>query len=337
MKRITRAGILSLVFVLTFMFTAASAEVVVAGRFVPPTEKSHVFMQGIQIQERHNYEQGYDPFLDLNKHELTLKKGESETLKVFLNPSGKSLPVSWYSGNPLIAKIDEKSGEVTAVAPGTTMVWASSDKYWSTWDETGSSQVCYVTVQGTSKDPKPLDTSDWTYKYQNTTLTAPIKKYSNELTNIKKSIGGNSYSKVDKYDMFRVTGLIYGSTVINKAHTNIFIFKRTDGEGFMGYGFYACEKSPIKTSRGISIGAKKSTVQQKYGKVPYLTSQCMEAGKTYDVFCYETKVVGKSLFTVISFLFPKSKDTVSRILFYLGDDFQDWKDSIENGYIPVKF
>ena len=333
MKKVTRAGILSLVFVFTFMFITASSEVATAGRFIPPTERGHVRTQGIQIQPKHVA----PPFLDLNKHELTLKKGKSETLKAFLNPSGKSTPVYWASVNPQIAKIDEKSGKVTAVAPGTTMVWASSEKYWSTWDETGSSQVCYVTVQGGVNDPKPLDTDDWMYNYGEKQFTAPTSNYSKEIANVKKSIGGNSYSKTDEYDMFRVDGLIYGSAVVNKAHTNIFIFKRTDGEDFMGYGFFACEKSPIKTNRGINVGAKKSTVQQKYGIIPYLTSQYTDAGKTYDVFCYETKVVGKSLFTVTSFIFPKSKDTVSNILFYLGGDFQYWKESIENGQIPVKF
>ena len=48
-KKITRACILSLVFVLTFMFFAASVEVAAAGCFIPQTDKDHVLIQGIQI------------------------------------------------------------------------------------------------------------------------------------------------------------------------------------------------------------------------------------------------------------------------------------------------
>ena len=336
MKKITRAGILSLVFVLTFMFIAASAEVAAAGRFISPIDKGHVLTQGIQIQPKHVP----PPFLDLNKHELTLKKGQSETLKAFLNPTGKSTPVSWYSENPLIAKVDGKSGKVTAVAPGTTMVWAGSEKYWGTWDETGSSQMCYVTVQGGSNDPKPLDKSDWIYSYENKKFTAPTSNYSKEIANIKKSIGGNTYINTYDEDYLYCHGLLFGSEAASMAHTRIFyltVDKDIDealGYGFIGFGFIAKEESPVKTNRGIGVGAKKSAVQQKYGKIPYLTTQYTDAGKTYDVFCYETKVVGKSLFTFIRFAFLKSKDTVSIIMFYLGDGRYETKEIMEYGRIP---
>ena len=47
MKKITRAGILSLVFMFAFMFTAALAENAAAGRFIPPTDKGYVLMQEV--------------------------------------------------------------------------------------------------------------------------------------------------------------------------------------------------------------------------------------------------------------------------------------------------
>jgi len=47
MKMITRASIISLVFVLAFTFTAAFTDVAAAGRFIPPAEKGYILMQGI--------------------------------------------------------------------------------------------------------------------------------------------------------------------------------------------------------------------------------------------------------------------------------------------------
>jgi hypothetical protein len=81
--------------------------------------------------------------------------------------------------------------------------------------------------------------------------------------------------------------------------------------------FTAREKSPIKTSRGIAVGAKKSTVQQKYG-LPTLTDQYTVNGKAYEIFTYRTKAAGKNQYTDMTFYFLKSKGTVSEISFYLG-------------------
>jgi hypothetical protein len=296
------------------MFTAAFAEAAAAGRFVPPIDKGHVLMQGIQIQARHEVEEDRE-FIHLNKLDLTLAKGKSETLKATLLPGGKSVSVEWYSTNPKIAKVSQ-SGKVTAVAPGTTVISLFSMDYYGAWDQTGDSAVCYVTVPGGSKDAKPLDSSDRTYSYGNKKLTAPTNKFSEALANVKKSIGGNAYFSRYYYR----TGLLFGSKDFSIAHT--FIYYRgsaEDSKNSNGYGFDAYEKSPIKTNRGIGIGAKKSALQQKYGLPTYTPNDYIEARKIYEVYRYRSKTAGKALYTEITFYVLKSKGTVSQISLSVSD------------------
>jgi len=316
MKKVTRAGILSLVFVLAFMFISISAEVAAAGRFVSPTDKGYFRLQGIQIQAKHYWDYQEAPAIHLNKHRLTLQKGKSETLTASLLPGGKSVSVDeWSSSNPKIAKVSQ-SGKVTAVAAGTAIISAYSKKYGSVdWDKTGHSCSCYITVPGELKDAKPLGTSDRTYSYGNTKFTVPTSKYEEALANVKKKIGGYAGHYIDIYGIPYNKCLIFGSKDSSKAHTYIYI----DGSEYYdyGYGIEAREKSPLKTSRGISIGSKKSTVQQKYG-LPTEAEQFMEAGKTYEKLRYTIQPTEEGLFSELTFVFLKSKDTVTKINFYLG-------------------
>ena len=300
MKKISRAGILTLAFVFAFVFTAAAlAE---STRDMP-------------ISARHKYVKG-NPFIDLNKHDITLKKGKSATLKAVLKPSGQSVSVIWYSSNPKIAKVST-SGKVTAVAPGTTVISASHMEYIGTYDQTGFSGVCYVTVQGDAKDAKPLNKNDRTYNYGKTKFTAPTSNYSAAIANVKKSIGGYSYH-VDFPNIGHYEGVILGSDDRSKAHTDIYFLSNEIRA--VGYGFYASGKSPIKTSRGIAIGTKKSVVQQQYG-LPTSAYEFEEVGKAYELLSYHVKTAGKGFYTRMTFTILKSKNTVSKIAFYLGGDY----------------
>jgi len=308
-KKITRTGILSLVFVFTFMFMAASAEVAAAGRFISPT-----VMHDIQIQAKHDW--NYELIIHISKHELTLKKGESYTLKASLLPSGKSVSVEWWSSNDKIA-IVSNAGKVTAVAPGTAIIDARCEEYYEVPDKTGFSNECFVTVPGGSKDAKPLGTSDLTYSYGETKLTVPTSKYDEAFDKVKKVIGGYTASG-NKYAsgqwVYYSKGLLKGSKDISKAHTIIYINR-------YGYGFIARGASPIKTSRGIAIGANKNTVQQKYG-TPTLSDEYTMNGKKYDELQYWTKEAGKSLYKRLNFFFDK-KGFVTDITFYVGG-LGDW-------------
>jgi len=305
MKKVIRAGILSLTFVFSFMIMAVMAEGAAAGC---------VFSPGIKISARHNYNGDYQ-YIHLSKHDLTLQKGKSETLKAVLIPSGQSVSVKWYSSNPKIAKVSS-SGKVTAVSPGIAVISAGSDKHVGIGDQTGDSDECYVTVLGGANDVKPLGISDQIFYYGKTKLKAPAGNYEKAIANIKKSIGGYAYSEEGGY----MTGLIFGSTNAEKAHTKI--YKIGFFDGFEGFGFSAIEMSPIKTSRGISVGAKKSEVLQKYGlpteTLDYLEEEDEEDGKTYPVYLYEAKTAGKAQYTRVMFDFRKSKNTVSDICFFFG-------------------
>ena len=76
--------------------------------------------------------------ISLNKTELTLKVGESETLSINYNPSyASNKDVSWSSSNNDIVTID--NGKVTAIKPGTVEIKATSK-------EGNHESICKVTV-----------------------------------------------------------------------------------------------------------------------------------------------------------------------------------------------
>ena len=273
--------------------------------------KRFAFIPVSAMEGRHKSD-GSDSFIHISKHDLTLKKGNSETLKATLMPGGKSVSVKWTSSNPKIAKVTN-AGKVTAVAPGTTVISIYSDKYYYSGDTTGLSGECYVTVQGGAKDAKPLGAGDRAFSYGEKKLTAPTTKYVEALTNIQKSIGGYAYSE----DVVMVTyyGLIYGSKEKDKAHTDIYIYSYADE--YLGFGFEAKGNSPIKMGRGIAIGSKKSAVQQQYG-LPSSVYQYSEGGKTYEFLGYYSKEAGKNIYMIMTFHILKSKGTVSMMTFYSG-------------------
>ena len=306
MKKIAKAGILSLIFVLTFIFTSAFAEVAAAGYF--------------QIQPRHDYNIEDFPIIHINKHDLTLKKGESFILKAIVLPGGKSVSVDWRSSNPKIAKVSA-SGKVTAVAQGTAKIYADDNtgKYDFFKDNTGYSDICYVTVPGGVNDAKPLNASDLAYSYGKTKFTVPTGSYYEPLAKIKKSIGGfvdNDIGYVEfaaDHDIDYEQGLLYGSKDPSKAHTIIY-FNSIDR------GYFARDNSPIQTNRGIAIGTKKSIILEKYG-LPTRTYQFTEAGKTYEYLGYSVKEPGRSSYTITDFFVLKSKGTVSMILFMITNNY----------------
>ena len=300
MKKIKRIGMLSLTLVLVFMFTAAFIEIAAA-------DDDHAFTQGIQIQiqARHDNNNRDNPLLHLNKNELTLNKGQSYTLKAHILPSRKSVSVKWISSNPKIAKVSS-SGKVTAIAPGSVRIKAESNEYTGSTevDKNGYSDECYITVLGDAKDIKPIGMSDWTYNYGKFTFTAVANKQIDALAKIKKSIGGHtSYGHI--YGIF----LELRSKAGSKTHTVFCVDNHQ-------YFFIAREESPIKTNRGIMVGAKKSKVLQKYGLPTFFYQDEMD-DKTYELI-YTTKAPGKNLYTQLTFVFLKSNDTVNSIRFYLG-------------------
>ena len=73
-------------------------------------------------------------YIQINKHNLTLRTGETETLKARVASDNKGFAmekptvqtVSWFTTDESVATVD-KNGSVTAVGPGTCTVYALSD------------------------------------------------------------------------------------------------------------------------------------------------------------------------------------------------------------------
>ncbi len=77
--------------------------------------------------------------VSLNKNNLTLDVGKSETLTATITPSNATNQnVTWESSNPSVATVDE-SGKVTAVAPGEATITVTTA-------DGGKTATCTVTV-----------------------------------------------------------------------------------------------------------------------------------------------------------------------------------------------
>lgn len=74
----------------------------------------------------------------LNETDIDLRVGDTAMLEATVSPSDtRNKTVTWESGNPLVATVDQQSGLITAVKTGTTQITASvGDK----------KEVCTLTV-----------------------------------------------------------------------------------------------------------------------------------------------------------------------------------------------
>lgn len=82
--------------------------------------------------------------IELNKSELTLMEGKTETLTATLTPSNATTKVTWESTDDDVATVDQ-NGKVTAIAAGTATITASAGE--------GVSATCDVTVQAFEVTP----------------------------------------------------------------------------------------------------------------------------------------------------------------------------------------
>jgi len=261
-------------------------------------------------------------YLFLNKKLITLQKGKTTTLKVTTDPANANVKITWRSSNPKIAKVSSK-GLVTAVAVGTALITVSTDDFGYYSEDTGFSNECYVIVQGNSTDPKPIGANDQIFYYNKTKLIVPEWSknvdFSKILSDIKKSIGGTTYTEDAGLDGYYYTGIILGSKNVNQAHTDIYYQYESIKGNQYGFGFVARGKSPVKLFRGVEVGSKKSLVQSKYG-LPTYTDIFDEDGKTYEYFNYQTYSLksGKAMYMNLTFNFLQPKNTVVSIYYYYG-------------------
>ena len=164
--------------------------------------------------------------ITLNKSNITLSKGTSETLKATINPSDATddKTLKWTSSNPNIATVDN-TGKVTAVGGGTATITVKS--------QNGKEASCEVKV--TSKiESISLNKSNITLsKGTSETLQATINP--SDTTDDKKLVWTSSNPDVATVDEDgKVTSLSLGETIITvetsngkKAECKVTVVKQT--------------------------------------------------------------------------------------------------------------
>ena len=267
-------------------------------------------------------------YMNLSKDKVTLSKGKSTTLKATLDPYNSKAKLTWTSSNPNIAMVSS-SGKITAVAQGKVYIKASAPNYYDGY--------CTVTVKGDSNEPKLIGADDYTFYYGKTKLRTEQANDKDLYSKILRLIpGGFKFNDKIYYSDFGLLGLAYGSSNRNNAHT-VFWFDSINND-FAYYGgfhtFFATSDSPVKTSRGIVIGSKKSEVIEQYG-LPTLIKQGNYSGKIYEYYYYE----GSYFF--ILFAFQKSKGSVDYMSYSYQNNWihyeikADWFMSFYNGKLLI--
>ena len=144
----------------------------------------------------------------LNKKELSLTKGESETIKAVLSPNNATNNrVTWSSSNPNVAKVDN-NGNIKALSAGKTTITVKT----ADGNKTAS---CIVTVTNVK-----VDVTDIKLNVEELTITINNSKTINTIItptnatnkNIKWTSSDNKIAKVDNNG--KVTGLSLGKAII---------------------------------------------------------------------------------------------------------------------------
>ena len=152
------------------------------------------------------YEQGEEEVtISLNKTEMTLEKGKSETLVATVIPTGTG--VTWSSNNTSVATVDS-NGKVTAAAAGTATITATT----TTGNKTASCTVTVtdpvIAVTGVSLNKTSLTLS----KGSSETLTATVSPSNATNKNVTWSSNNTSAATVDSNG--KVTAVAAGTAII---------------------------------------------------------------------------------------------------------------------------
>ena len=146
--------------------------------------------------------------IELNKAELSLVEGESETLKATVKPDNATdKTLSWTSSDSSIAVVDN-NGKVTAVKEGETTVTATAGERTASCKVVVQKKVIPVTSISINQDAIEL------YAGESQTLTAFVKPdNATEKTVTWKS----SNSAIAKVEDGKVTALAVGETTVSAA------------------------------------------------------------------------------------------------------------------------
>ncbi len=128
---------------------------------------------------------------ELGQTSMTLTKGFSKKISV----KGGTVK-SWSSKNPKVAKVDKKTGKVTAVKPGKTTITATFTD--------GTKKTCKVTVKANKYSAYKITTSDVSYNsYGAKVYSASFDKKGNLV--VKVMIVNSGYGRMAKIPSFKVT------------------------------------------------------------------------------------------------------------------------------------
>jgi hypothetical protein len=260
--------------------------------------------------------------ITLNKKSLTLKKGKTTTLKATLSPVNKNVKITWESSNTKVAKVSS-SGKVTAIAPGTVWIVANAKNYNGMDDGAGLSDRCMVSVEGSSKDPKPLGANDRTFYYNSKKIKAPEWSkdinYYIPLMSMAAIIGDECDAYEDYADDALYIGMMYFDAD-SMFHTDICFAMNGETSEQYGFGYYAAGTSPIKTYRGLKVGGTKSAVEKAYGLPTRITAYKDDEGRSCEDYFYQSYIVksGKALYMNMTFTFQKSKAGFLTMRYYYG-------------------
>lgn len=116
----------------------------------------------------------------LNKEELTLEVGASETLEATVTPDNASKAVNWESSEPETASVDG-NGKVTALKEGEAVVTVTA--------EGNKTATCKVTVTPKGTDQKPVDS----IKLNKTALTLKV----DESETLEATVSPDNAAKVE--------------------------------------------------------------------------------------------------------------------------------------------
>ena len=150
----------------------------------------------------------------LNKKEVTIKAGSTQTLTATINPSNATIKnVTWKSSNPKVATVNEK-GVVTGISAGTVTITATAA------DGSGVKGTCKVTVTEEIKvESVTLNKKEVTIKAGSTqTLTATISPSNATIKSLTWKSSNSKVATVDGNGV--VTGISAGAATITATATD---------------------------------------------------------------------------------------------------------------------
>ena len=194
--------------------------------------------------------------ISLNKTELTLKVGESETLSINYNPSyASNKDVSWSSSNNDIVTID--NGKVTAIKPGTVEIKATSK-------EGNHESICKVTVLFPPIESIKFERDKQTVYVGSTTTLKTISTPEDSMIN--NPVWSSSDETIATIENGELTALNVGKTTVTisdsegkvTASTEITVIEKPTEELKITIDGYNLNFNPSIKNYTLKIGNEKS-------------------------------------------------------------------------------